>query len=159
MFSHALFWAASTRPGYPQNGEDTMMRTTSTATVASLVAAIALAAAAAGCSSSSESPAPSSAELPSVSTGKSTPSNPEAPSEQPTKIITIQPTGQPAPTKPATNPPATNPQGPNNGGSYDVPCTGGPDQGTICTNPNHGAGDDPYGTGTPKPKPTTTKPH
>jgi hypothetical protein len=55
---------------------------------------------------------------------------------------------------PPTAPRPTKPTGP--GSEYDVTCTGGPDEGTICTNPNHGAGDDPYGTGTAAP--TTTKP-
>ncbi|UEA85058.1 hypothetical protein [Tsukamurella paurometabola] len=53
---------------------------------------------------------------------------------------------------PPTAPRPTEPTGP--GSEYDVTCTGGPDEGTICTNPNHGAGDDPYGTSTP----TTTTP-
>ena len=70
-----------------------------------------------------------------------------------------RPVATPAHTVPAapttTRPAATKPQGPNNGGTYEVPCTG-PNQGTICTNPNHGAGTNPADNGT-APTTTTTK--
>ncbi|BBZ09326.1 hypothetical protein MDOR_34950 [Mycolicibacterium doricum] len=78
-----------------------------------------------GCSSgSSEEPAttpPAGATTanPSGSTPQSTPGIP-APDTTPTTSVSMMPN-------------------PNGDGSM-VPC-----EGTICTNPNHGAGDDPYG--------------
>ncbi len=53
----------------------------------------------------------------------------------PTKTVTQHP----GPARATTNATPTKPLAPGNGGTYDVPCTG-PDQGTVCTNPNHGAG-------------------
>ncbi|BDH55817.1 hypothetical protein [Tsukamurella sp. PLM1] len=122
------------------------MRKILTATVG-IAAALAVAT---GCSDDS-TPASTSSSAPATSTQSSAPSSvvptsaaPTAPA--PPRTGTVAPTPHPATTKP---------QGPDNGGTYNVPCTGGPDEGTICTNPNHGAGDNPTENGT---APTSTPP-
>lgn len=102
---------------------------------ASVAGIVALLTAVAGCAAEGTDAAPTT---PSAVTPTSEP-----------KTVTTSPV-QPVPTT-ASRP--TTPTGP--GSEYDVTCTGGPDEGTICTNPNHGAGDDPYGTGTVAP---TSKP-
>ncbi|WP_223120593.1 MULTISPECIES: hypothetical protein [Tsukamurella] len=118
------------------------------AAAAGIAAMLALSA---GCSGDQAETGPS---LPPPSSATSTAGttaqhqDPPAHTVQPTKTVTIQPTH----TAPTTTPRPPKPTGP--GSEYDVPCTGGPDEGTICTNPNHGAGDDPYGTGGAAPTPT-----
>ncbi|ADG77442.1 Lipoprotein OS=Tsukamurella paurometabola (strain ATCC 8368 / DSM / CCUG 35730 / CIP 100753/ JCM 10117 / KCTC 9821 / NBRC 16120 / NCIMB 702349 / NCTC 13040)OX=521096 GN=Tpau_0806 PE=4 SV=1 [Tsukamurella paurometabola] len=105
----------------------------------------------AGCSNDTEPTAPSSTlQTPSSISPSSV--QREAPVQ--TKTVTVPPPAPTVPEKPGQPAQPGNPTGPGN--EYDVPCTGGPDEGTICTNPNHGAGDDPHGTGAPHS--TTTKP-
>lgn len=118
--------------------------------MASAVGTVALLAAAAGCADDGVGSAPTTPSTMTVTESATHEQNPPAQTVRPTNTVTAPPT-RPVPT---TAPRPTKPTGP--GSEYDVPCTGGPDEGTICTNPNHGAGDDPYGTGTAVP--TTTKP-
>ncbi|KXO89281.1 hypothetical protein [Tsukamurella pseudospumae] len=102
-----------------------------------------------GCSEAetpTEPSAPSSMVITEPSTSQSVPPSPGT--VHPTRTVTVRPTGR----APTTIPKPTKSTGP--GSEYDVPCTGGPGEGTICTNPNHGAGDDPYGTRTVAPTPS-----
>ncbi|NMD56550.1 MULTISPECIES: hypothetical protein [Tsukamurella] len=132
-----------------------MVRKRSTATIASIAALVLLTA---GCSDDSE-PASNSSSAPSSSATATHHQGPAA--GQPAKPTTGN-GGNAGPTKTVTQHPGTTrtvtkpvpTQAPDNGGTYNVPCTG-PDQGTICTNPNHGAGDNPGENGT---APTTTAP-
>ncbi|WP_435594963.1 hypothetical protein [Tsukamurella tyrosinosolvens] len=117
--------------------------------LASAAGIVALLAAGAGCSDDGAETAPTAPSM-TVTESATHHQDPPAPTVQPTKTVTAPPTRPVPPTAPRP----TKPTGP--GSEYDVTCTGGPDEGTICTNPNHGAGDDPYGTGTAAP--TTTKP-
>lgn len=107
----------------------------------------ALLAAAAACSNDGAQTPPSATSTTATNTTTAQ-QDPPAQTVHPTKTVTVQPTRQ----APTTIPKPTKPTGP--GSEYDVPCTGGPGEGTICTNPNHGAGDDPYGTGTVAPTPS-----
>ncbi|WP_165824457.1 hypothetical protein [Tsukamurella pulmonis] len=98
-----------------------------------------------GCSDDGAKTAPSTSPSATTATGTSPHHQaPPPPAAPPTRTVTVAPTQAPSS--------APRPTGP--GSEYDVPCTGGPDEGTICTNPNHGAGDDPYGTAAP----TTSRP-
>lgn len=120
-------------------------------TVAIIVSVAALALLSAGCSEDSKPVPSSSAAAPtSVATPHSQEAVPTRPSEPtsgnsgnvgPTTTVPSGPTHTVTRTVPAT------PQAPNSGGTIDVPCTG-PDQGTVCTNPNHGGGDNPSENGT-----------
>jgi hypothetical protein len=125
-----------------------MMCSRSLAAAAGITAMLALSA---GCSGDRAETGPSVPPPTSTTSAAATSApqqDPPAQTVQPTKTVTVQPTK----TVPTTTPHPPKPTGP--GSEYDVPCTGGPDQGTICTNPNHGAGDDPYGTGSVAPTPT-----
>ncbi|MET9327527.1 hypothetical protein [Tsukamurella sp. NPDC003166] len=103
--------------------------------------------AAGGCSNdgAQTSPSATSTTVTNTTTAQQDPSPRTA---QPSATVTVQPTRR----APTTIPKPPKPTGP--GSEYDVPCTGGPGEGTICTNPNHGAGDDPYGTGSVAPTPS-----
>ncbi|KXO97058.1 Uncharacterised protein (plasmid) [Tsukamurella tyrosinosolvens] len=118
--------------------------------LASAAGIVALLAAGAGCSDDGAETAPTAPSSMTVTESATHHQDPPAQTVQPTKTVTAPPTRPVPPTAPRP----TKPTGP--GSEYDVTCTGGPGEGTICTNPNHGAGDDPYGTGTAAP--TTTKP-
>ncbi|MCA0156568.1 hypothetical protein LB823_10180 [Tsukamurella sp. M9C] len=133
-----------------------MVRKHSTAMIASIAALVLVSA---GCSNDSNPASTTSSATPSSSAAAT---HHQAPATgQPGKPVTGN-GGNAGPTRTVTQPPGpahtvtkpapAKPGTPDNGGTYDVPCTG-PDQGTVCTNPNHGAGDDPNENGT---APTTT---
>ncbi|CAM3835422.1 hypothetical protein ACXYTP_17325 [Tsukamurella ocularis] len=120
--------------------------------LASAAGIVALLAAVTGCADDGAETAPTAPSSLTVTESTGQQQNPPAHTVQPTKTVTVPPTR----TVPTTTPRPAKPTGP--GSEYDVTCTGGPDEGTICTNPNHGAGDDPHGTGTGTAVPTTSKP-
>ncbi|MGC5025379.1 hypothetical protein ACLQ3K_11550 [Tsukamurella sp. DT100] len=135
-----------------------MVRKHTTAMIASIAA---LALLSAGCSDDSKPASTTSSTAPPSSVAATHHQSPAT--TQPGKPVTgsggnTGPTKTvtqvPGPTRTVTKPAPATPRTPDDGGSNDVQCTG-PDQGTVCTNPNHGAGDDPTENGT---APTTTTP-
>ncbi|MGC5028118.1 hypothetical protein ACLQ3K_25490, partial [Tsukamurella sp. DT100] len=133
-----------------------MVRSQSTATIASIAALVLLSA---GCSDESEPTSTTTTQSNSVAVtdhptpaaGQSdTPGTGNGSNAGPTKTVTERP----GPPHTVTGTVPTKPTAPDNDGTYNVPCTG-PDQGTVCTNPNHGAGDNSNENGT---APTTTAP-
>lgn len=132
-----------------------MVRKHSLAMIASAAALVLFSSA---CSSDSEPVSTTSSTTPSSAVATSSqapatgqpapPANGGTGNAAPTRTVTQTP----APTHTATHPATTKPQAPTTSDPYDIRCTG-PDQGSICTNPNHGAGDNPDENGT---RPTTT---